>query len=128
MTTSDERETCYRCKQPIIPNGSGKLWIGPGGLATCPGGTWAHRPAPVELYPEHDKLAAVAVETNAAYEFIQWLGERRIVLHQLQRSNVNWCDVPRSIGELLAEWKGIDMAKVEQEKRAMIAAMRGLDA
>jgi hypothetical protein len=31
-------------------------------------------------YPEHDKLSAVAAETQAAGEFVEWLGSQRIFL------------------------------------------------
>lgn len=75
-------------------------------------------------YPEHDKLHQVKDETQAAGEFIEWLGSRGIFLacypegHNFPRS------VETPITTLLAEWTGIDQNKLEAEKRQMLEAIR----
>lgn len=89
-------------------------------------------------YPEHDKLAAVKDETQAAGEFIEWLNGQGIFLaktymftkddqvtddpaqERYERTGV----VAKSLITLLAEWSGIDQNKIEAEKRQMLATIR----
>jgi len=75
-------------------------------------------------YPEHDKLSAVAEQTQAIGEFMEWLeGKGAFLAHYVDGMNF-----PRqfdaSIRDLLAEWAGIDQNKLEAEKRQMLNAMR----
>jgi hypothetical protein len=75
-------------------------------------------------YPEHDKLAAVVAETQAAGEFIEWLGTQRIFLARYECDHNFPREVPTSLTTLLAEWQGIDQRKLEAEKRQMLASLR----
>lgn len=45
--------------------------------------------------------------------------------HQVMRYRAAWVPDHRSIPDLLATYHGIDQRKLEQEKRAMLAAIRG---
>lgn len=74
-------------------------------------------------YPEHTRLKAVNAETQAAYDFYEWLGGQGIFL--AERYEGRSYPAMKSIDTLLAEWKGIDRDKIEQEKRAMLAKIRG---
>jgi hypothetical protein len=74
-------------------------------------------------YPEHDKLAAVADQSQAIGEFLD-LG--RWTLCELRE----WEDArpsfePVDIQGALAEWFEIDRDALEREKRAMLAELRG---
>lgn len=75
-------------------------------------------------YPEHDKMHAIVAETQAAGEFIEWLGTQGLFLARNEPGH----NFPRydetSITTLLARWQGIDLNKIEAEKRQMLAAMR----
>jgi hypothetical protein len=150
-------------------------------------------------YPEHDKLTAVADETQAAGDFVNWLAEQGIQL-MTWRENLTdtrpasdecrvsadsdsiqpcdqtrddgtegpvawwrrhckhwqdagrpaegdakpghccrcgngqfteihgvraWTDPGRNLTQLLADWQGIDLRKINDEKRRMLAALRG---
>lgn len=89
-------------------------------------------------YPEHDKLALVKDETQAAGEFVDWLATKGIFLAKRYMFTVG-DEVTEDVGEcryesvapvatpltsLLAEWADIDQNKIEAEKRAMLAAIR----
>ena len=74
-------------------------------------------------YPEHDKLTAVADQTQAIGEFIEWLEGKGIFLARY----VEGSNFPRHVHGfriLLAEWAGIDENKLEAEKRQMLASLR----
>jgi hypothetical protein len=74
-------------------------------------------------YPEHDKLTAVAEQTQAIGEFIEWLEGKGIFLAR----NVEESNYPRYVHgfrALLAEWAGIDEDKLEAEKRQMLTSLR----
>jgi heme oxygenase len=89
-------------------------------------------------HPELDKLAAVKDETQAAGEFIEWLGTQGIFLAKVYRYDRNGEyteDLSKAHGEqtlpvhetlltLLARWKDIDQAKVDREQRAMLDKLR----
>lgn len=85
-------------------------------------------------YPEHEKLKAVQVESQAIGEFIEeWCSQRGYALCQLVDSGkrtgfgaevvMEYTPVANVVG-LLAEFFGIDQDKIEAEKRAMLGAMR----
>lgn len=74
----------------------------------------------VSTYPEHDKLATVADQTQAIGEFVEWLEGKGIFLARY----VDGYNFPRTVHgfrDLLAEWAGIDQNKLEAEKRQMLA-------
>lgn len=76
--------------------------------------------------PEHDKLMAVQDESQAVGEFIDSLGRLGLVLcDQPSRRTGSRYPTPtsRSINSILAEHFEIDQGKLEQEKRAVLAAL-----
>jgi hypothetical protein len=77
----------------------------------------------MSTYPEHDKLTAVADQTQAIGEFIEWLGGKGVFLACFVAGH----NFPREVHgfrDLLAEWAGIDQDKLEAEKRQMLASNR----
>jgi hypothetical protein len=92
----------------------------------------------VSDYPEHDKLALVKDETQAAGDFVEWLGTQGIFLaktymftkddcvtdDEAEMRYERTCPVAKSLVTLLAEWAEIDQNKIEAEKRAMLATIR----
>lgn len=76
-------------------------------------------------FPEHDKLQAVAEQSQAIGEFLD-LG--RWTLCELRK----WDDAspsfePVDIQKALAEYFGIDLVKIEDEKRAMLDELRAMN-
>lgn len=80
---------------------------------------------PADPYPEHTKLGKVQHLTQAVVDFLDFCRERDgIVLGEYdQHARLHPIGVARR-DALLAECFGIDMAVVEQEKRAMLGLMR----
>jgi hypothetical protein len=84
----------------------------------------------VSDYPEHGKLQAIQRESQAIGEFVDWLGTQGIMLgHHVQfedygtgRTFVPWGG---DLQDLLAQHFEIDRDKLEAEKRAMLAMIRG---
>jgi len=75
-------------------------------------------------YPEHTKLKAVNVETQAAYDFVEWLRTQGVFLAFTDSYGATY-PANQSIDSMLAEWKDIDLRKIDEEKRAMLAKIRG---
>lgn len=95
-------------------------------------------------YPECEKLLAVTDRSQQIGEFLEWLPTQGI--HRMRLAACSHCEgvdsdecwlcdgtgtmketwVPdgRTIEQLLADFFGIDMAKVDVERRAMLAALR----
>lgn len=64
--------------------------------------------------PECERMALVTKETQAAGEFLDWLLEEKGCSLEHRKEEVG------STLELLAEWKDIDLKKVEREKQALL--------
>lgn len=77
-----------------------------------------------DLYPEHTKLAAIANKSQACGEFVDWLEGHGYHLCQASVTDNHYWPTHTSIQELLAAFFDIDRTAVENEKRAMLDAMR----
>lgn len=96
-------------------------------------------PANMPTFPEHDKLAEISAKSQTCGEFLDWLRERYTIaeyhVHSVhcQDEDGRACTgsmktlYPVSINAraLLAEFFEIDEAKLETEKLAMLAKLRG---
>jgi hypothetical protein len=78
-------------------------------------------------YPEHEKLAAVADQTQAIGEFIEFIEGKGIFLARYTEGHVFPREV-HGLRDLLAEWAGIDQNKLEAEKRQMLAVCAEMNA
>lgn len=88
-------------------------------------------------YPEHDKLTAISDESQAIGEFIETsdytLCELKSFTEPLNdagdtyETGPQFVPVAKSIQQVLADYFGIDLAKIETEKRAMLDALRSLN-
>jgi hypothetical protein len=76
----------------------------------------------MNTYPEHEKLSAIKDETQFLGEFLDWLGNNNMEIAAYNH-NDRLYPVNKSIQVLLAEFKNIDLNKIEVEKRAMLAAL-----
>ena len=77
------------------------------------------------LYPECEKLRVVQSVSHAQGEFVDWLiNEKEIFLAQYIEDvdELRHCRTP--LQHLLAEFHGIDLRKVEEERRAMLEEIR----
>lgn len=90
----------------------------------------------MQSYPEHEKLATIGDKSQACGEFMEWLQQRyTIAEYHVHHPTGCYVGVTRTCGtsdqvlytasinlrELLAEFFEIDKAKLEAEKRAMLA-------
>lgn len=76
--------------------------------------------------PEHDKLFAVQPQSEIIGQFLEWLASDGVTLARWDQ-HVNF-DVLHPdyepIQQRLARYFGIDLATIEQEKRAILAGIR----
>lgn len=75
-------------------------------------------------YPEHDKLHLVKEQTQAAGEFIDWLGTQGFFLAVREQEWDRAVPASYNITDLLARWQDIDLSKIEAEKRRMLESIR----
>ena len=75
-------------------------------------------------YPEHEKLEKIAATSQAIGEFLEWLEEQGVVLCRFGGFDMAY-PCRESKETLLAQHFQINLAKLEAEKRAMIATLRG---
>lgn len=79
-------------------------------------------------YPEHEKLKAIADKSQAIGDFLEWATQTHgLWLAEPVPNSLHGYFAPtgkRTVG-LLAEFFDIDEDKIEAEKRAMLAALRG---
>ena len=71
---------------------------------------------------EHDKLQSVQEPAQTIGEFLEWLEARGIFLCHLRGDE--YYRTRCIIEELLASYFGIDLDKIEDEKRAMLKDIR----
>lgn len=90
-------------------------------------------------YPEHDKLRAVAKESQTCGEFLEWLtgpqgytlGEYHLHVDECCVDGTRICDMsnralypaPINVRRLLATFFEIDETKLEDEKRSMLNSL-----
>ena len=83
-------------------------------------------------YPEHQKLAKISDKSQAIGEFLEWLGREYVICTWGSVDDAfdreGYRPARKSIEELLAEFFEIDRAVIETEKRAMLAALREMNA
>lgn len=78
--------------------------------------------------PELEKMHSVKERSQAQGEFIEWLssekGIRLCTLEDAGNCRNEYMPIYTSLEELLAEFHGIDLQKVEREKRALLESLR----
>jgi hypothetical protein len=83
-------------------------------------------------YPECDKLHRVSGDVSTLHEFLEWLAENGLQVCSLEETGKFDCDGPvehyfpiREQREALVQrFFSIDPAKLESERRAMLAALQ----
>lgn len=80
----------------------------------------------MSTYPEHEKLHAIADQSQAIGEFLDWCSGRGWFICRPTDDPFEGCywPVPGSITDRLADYFGIDQKKLEQEKRQMLDEFR----
>lgn len=83
--------------------------------------------APQQDYPEHNKLMAVSDKSQEIGQFVDWLADEKDI--QVVKSTTDAFITNTYSGTtlvpLLAEYFGIDLEKIEAEKRRMLEVLRG---
>lgn len=82
-------------------------------------------------YPEHDKRALYAGEASHVRAFLDWLSEEQgVVMGKLSTGTITTAPIDEhelafcDREEIIARYFGYDLAKIEEERRAMIADAR----
>lgn len=79
-------------------------------------------------YPESWKLSRTASERDAIVEFLEWAAREKsahLCLHPLAGDSNQFHPLHTTAQALAHEFLGIDEAKLEAERRAMLEAIRG---
>jgi hypothetical protein len=82
--------------------------------------------------PECEKLAEVSEESNKIGGFLGWLFSKDLVIAGYEHNTRGWEELvvvrryqgDSGINKLLAEYYGIDLDKVEKERRALLNWLR----
>ena len=83
-------------------------------------------------YPECDKIVAVHDQSQKLGEFLDWLREQGWELcayqgvedEESEETPDGWYPIHKPAEQLLAKFFGIDLNKVEAERRALLEAIR----
>ena len=80
---------------------------------------------PQTAYPEHDKQRKVLEASHQIGDFLEWLTEQHgVVFGRYREGSERLWPAPEPIDKLLAAYFDIDLDKIEDEKRAMLEALR----
>lgn len=78
--------------------------------------------------PECDKMLAVSGTSQKIGEFLEWLGQHGYEICTLQEvpgyRDEMFVPVHQSINQWLANYYGIDLKKIEEEKEALLEFVR----
>jgi hypothetical protein len=75
-------------------------------------------------YPEHEKMKAARSESQCQGELLEWLSEEKDFAICYRSKLGEFIPILASTESLLAEFHGIDLNKIAQEKDAMVEEMR----
>jgi hypothetical protein len=75
-------------------------------------------------YPEHERLKAIKDKSQAIGEFLEWLDSHPSITLCDIDSNHDYFPTHVTNNTLLAEYFGIDLAKLENEKQLMLDEFR----
>ena len=83
----------------------------------------------VVTYPEHDKLKAIRDKSQVIGEFLEWCETKGLLLGMWETGGGpdRFYPVHIPVNNLLADYFGIDLRVLENEKRAMLAEQRKLN-
>lgn len=70
-------------------------------------------------YPEHEKLQLVKPKSQIIGEFLEWIEEEGLYLSKYSESGY-LSPYYGTTNELLAKYYGINLTKLEQEKKQML--------
>jgi hypothetical protein len=79
-----------------------------------------------KIYPEHRKLKAVVDRSQTIGEFLDWLEEKGLWLANMDVEGPRMSPYYYKKENILAEFFGIDLKKIEKEKLAMLEELRAL--
>jgi len=79
--------------------------------------------------PECEKMAAVQEKSRELTNFVDWLREQGYAIceeriYEDSYPKERWVAIKKSFEQLFADYFGIDLKKVEEERRALLAEIR----
>ncbi len=75
-------------------------------------------------YPEHNKLSKVKDQSQWLGSFIEWAQEQGWSLRQYDDETKEWYRVRKDINQMLGEYLGVSLIKLNEEKEQMVEEMR----
>lgn len=79
-------------------------------------------------YPEHEKLSAISDASQTIGAFLDFLTEQDLVISLWietgELRDPQLVPVSKTTSQILADYFGIDLARIETEKRAMLESLR----
>lgn len=81
-----------------------------------------------EKWPEHEKLMKVKDKSQMIGDFLEWLGEQSFEISEYEECEDCGCEhlfpIRKNREQLLAEYFGIDLKVLEDEKQQMLDEVR----
>jgi hypothetical protein len=78
-------------------------------------------------YPEHAKQRHVIEKSQTIGDFLSWMASHKLIHRMVWDGDGNWVHAPYSINELLADYFGIDLKKIDEEKDRMLEEIRNMN-
>lgn len=75
-------------------------------------------------YPEHEKLHKVHEQSQVIGEFLEQLGSEGLSICEYVDRHDRWSPLSKNTEKILADYFGIDLDKLEKEKRQMLAELQ----
>ena len=75
-------------------------------------------------FPEHEKMQKIQKKSQAIGEFLEWIRDKDIEFCLWDEHGDEFVPFRDSVEKILATYFGIDLTKIETEKRAMLEICR----
>lgn len=122
-TEGDAHAAVNVCDRPECIEDA-KLWV-----QEVTGLEGVHRPDPLPLYPEHEKMQQVLDKSQLIGDFLEWMRHEERIWFVRDQDEPPYGRVPewRTTEKLLADYFGINLDVISKEKRDMLVAQRELN-
>jgi hypothetical protein len=124
----------WKCPEPRCQAKAGEhCWSGPPDPKERTGGRQprktAHQARQKAAFPEHDKLAAISDKSQIIYDFLEWAREKHsgFFVRTYEGDPTTYIVGELTFKDWLSEFFGINLDKIEAEKRSMLDFIRSMN-